>query len=347
MNETTVRSLSVRKTARTVLMICVLLWLVSGLYIVKADEAGVVRRFGRVLPIIMKPGIHYHLPYPLESLVRPRTTEVKSMPIGFPVAPKADGDFKTLEKSRQEIYGAMEEVAVKSENFYPALASDEQSEYLTGDENIIHGRLILQYSISDPIAYLTAVSDIEALLRNVTEAAFMAELGATSVDDALTSGKVAIINNIRRAIQTRLDEIGAGIAVVAVDLRDLVPPREVENAFKDVFSARGDAARMIHEAEGAMNEALPQARGEAERTVASAEAYQLEATNHATGDAERFNHLFVEYHKSPAETRKRLYLETMSQVFPRMKKYFLGTKAGEKSTKVTLFMDELLKNEGR
>lgn len=334
------------KTVRTVFVLSILLWVVSGIYIVKADEAGVVRRFGKILPIIMKPGIHYHLPFPVESVIKPRVTEVKSLQIGFPISMEKPDKFGALKKSREEIYGALEGIAVKNENYFPAPASDEQSEFLTGDENIIHGRLILQYSISDPIAYLTSTNDIGRLLRAVTESSFTAELGISTVDDALTSGKVRIINNIRRRVQNSLDETNAGIGVVAVDLKDLVPPAQVEDAFKDVFSARGDAARMVHEAEGAMNEALPKARGDAERMVAAADAYRMEVVNHATGDADRFNHLCAEYRKSPLETRNRLYLEAMDQVMPRVKKYLLGTKAGEKATKVTLFMDDLVKSDG-
>ena len=302
---------------RGVALVCLLMWVVSGIYVVKADEAGVVRQFGRVLPIPEKPGIHYHLPYPISAVTRPKVTQVKSLAIGFD--------------------------PTQDETTFTSPIANEQAEFLTGDDNIIQCKLIVQWSISDPIAYTVASQTPETLLLSLAESSMMEELGGTTVDDALTSKKVAILNNLKGRVSTELDRLNVGIGLVALDLKELAPPAtaNVAHAFKDVASAREDAARMIHESEGYRNEAFPKARGEAVKLRADADAYKNRVVNLATGDAERFSLLRAEYQKSPSVTRRRLFLETMDEVMPRLKKYLLGTPAGERATKVTLFMDEI------
>jgi modulator of FtsH protease HflK len=312
------RPLSLRGTFRGVLIVSMILWITSGIYVVKADEAGVVRVFGKVQPVPVSPGVHYHWPFPIASVDRPKVTQVKSLSIGF-----------TPEGSESE------------KDFYVSTYMDEQSEFLTGDQNIIHAKLIVQWSISDPIAFLTQADNPKALLKSTTEAAIAVELSRSAVDDALTSGKVAVINNIRRNVQDRLDALETGVGIVTVDLKELTPPAAVASAFKDVASARGDAARMVHEAEGYENEGLPAARGKAGKMIGASEGYRNEVVRRATGDAERFTLLLTEYRKNPSVTEKRLILETMDEVMPRMKKYLMATQAGERAARMTLFMDEL------
>jgi len=306
------------RTAKAVMAVCVLLWIISGVYVIKADEAGVVKTFGRVLPKSLKPGIHYHYPYPIATVEKVKVTEVKSLKIGFDVAVKD-----------------------KDTGMYYSYSPQELAEFLTGDENIILGKLIVQWSISDPISFLTVVEDTEGLLRNLAEAAFMAKLGSMTVDDALTSKKTEIINNVRDEVQRMLVDMNVGISIVAVDLKELSPPTEVAAAFKEVASARGDASRLVHEAEGYQNEVLPKARGEAQQLISEAQAYREKVINLAKGDAERFELLLEEYKKNPSVTRQRLYLEMIDKVLPRVKKYVLSSEAGERATKLTIFMDEL------
>ncbi len=304
-------------TLRVVAVLILILWLLSGVYVIKPEEAGVVRSFGNVFPTPDKPGFHYHLPYPLTSVTRLKVTQINSLPVGF--------------SSEEQKTG----VALSFE--------EEKAEFLTGDDNILHCMLAVQWSISDPIAYVVSSQDPQGLLRAQAETALMAEIGVTSVDDALTSKRVRIINNVKKRLSDSMDGLSSGIGIVAVDLKKLAPPASVAGAFKEVASAREDAARLVHEAEGYQNEAFPKARGQSTRQEAEASAYLAKVVNRANGEAERFEMLLTEYQKNPSLTSQRLYLETMDEVLPRLKKYVLGTEAAEKTATITLFMDEIQK----
>lgn len=335
------KSLSFPKTLQVALGAFALLWVLSGIYVIKADEMGVVRRFGKIMPVGSQPGIHYHLPYPVETVAKPRVTEVKSLKVGADTSWEQQRDLPDLKKIKSEIVDAYEGDSNIRQGFFAKPIESEQSEFLTGDENIIHAQLILQWSISNPIAYLSIGKDVEQLLSGLAESTFTKLIGSVSVDEALTSQKAQILNQFRRNIQDKIDAMGLGVGVVAVDLVQLKPPKNVEEAFKEVASAKGDAARLIHEAEGYQNESLPKARSESNAAIASAQAYFDQVVHKAIGDSQRFVLILTEYKRNPAQTRKRLYMEAMDTVLPRMKKYFMATKGGEKATKITLFMDEL------
>ena len=304
----------IQQTVKVVLAICAFMWLISGVYAIRAEEEGVIRQFGRVQPTPVKPGIHYHFPAPISKVFKLKVTQVNSMNVGFVPEEKEESGFFSL--------------------------SDELAEFLTGDENIILCKLVVQWSISDPIAYVTSSIQPEKLLKEMVESSLMAELAITPVDEALTNKRVQILNNVKRRLAQPINDMNIGIGIVAIDLRELTPPLTVANAFKEVASAREDAARLVHEAEGYQNEAFPKARGKAQKQITDAESYRQKIINQAKGDAGRFELLYAEYKKSPSITRERLFLENMELVLPRIKKYVLGTKASEKAAKITLFMDE-------
>ncbi len=309
---------SLRKTIKILAVLCAALWVVSGIYVVNADEKAVLRIFGKMTPSVVEPGIHYHMPYPVSTVKKLQANEIKTLMVGM-----GPSDANSSE-----------------ENGLIDLYSYWQSEFLTGDENIIHGKVMLQWSISDPIAYLSSIQKPEETLRSLAEEILMMQLGSMRVDDALTSRKLEIIANMREKLGKRLDAMSAGIVVVAVSVNDMAPPRTVAAAFKDVASARGDANRVVHEAEGDRNERLPKARGQARKITSEAEAYQEKVINRARGDADRFSLLLAEYKKNPSVTWRRLYLETMEKVLPRVKKYTIADKAAQDATTITLFLND-------
>ena len=279
-----------------VVVLAVLIWLATGIYTVGPDQKGVVLRFG-MLNAITDPGLNYHLPYPIETVFTPKVTEVKRVEIGF----------RTIDPGP------------------PARYADRPHEslMLTGDENIVDIDLIVQYLISDPAKYLFQVRDPNGTVRDAAEAALREVVGSKVIDEALTTGKPQIQAETMVLIQKILDKYQAGLRVVAVQLQDVNPPNQVRDAFIDVASAREDKNRIINEAQGYRNAIIPETRGKVSEILNQSEAYRAEKIRRATGDADRFKQILDEYLKAKDVTRKRLYLETMEEILPGIKKVIL------------------------
>lgn len=273
-----------------VALAAVVLWLLSGIYIVNPDEQGVVLRFGRYDRTV-DPGPHYALPAPFETVYKPQVTQVLRSEVGF----RSVGQSATFQQ------GQVRTIA-------------EEASMLTGDENIVNVQFSVQYKISDPVQYLFNVSAPTALVRNAAEAAMREVIGNSEIDSAITDGKLKIQSEATQLLQHILDRYGAGIQIIAVQLQDVHPPKEVIDAFKDVASAREDKSRIINQAEAYRNELLPKARGQAAAMKNQAEAYSATRVRNAEGDAERFDALRVEYDKAPKVTKQRLYYETMEDI---------------------------------
>lgn len=274
--------------------VLVLLWLLSGIYIVQPAEQAVVLRFGNSMGV-QEPGIHYHLPWPIESVEIERVSEVKRVEIGFRT------------------------VAVEPAPRYQTVT--REASMLTGDENIVNVELIVQYRISDIENYLFNVADQGHAVRSVVEAALRQVLGRSPIDEALTEGKFKIQGEIEEQVKSVFDLYKIGVHVENVKLQTVSVPREVDHAFKDVASAREDRERLRNEAEAYRNEVIPKARGEAEKMIRGAEAYTVERVKRSQGDAERFLEVLTEYRKAKDVTEVRLYLETMEKILPGIQKY--------------------------
>ncbi len=277
--------------ARRILAGILLLYLVSGVYLVPPDRQAVVTRFGRVVDARVLPGIHYHWPYPVERIYRLKVRETRRAIIGGEAADETLGRTQAL-----------------------------QTQFLTGDQNIIQMRAVAQYSVSEPRAYLFRAEDVDALVRDAVETELARETAHRGVDAVLTTEKVQVQEAVRERAQARLESYGAGVAVSSLNIESMTPPAEVADAFRDVSGARADAARLVNEAEGYANDVLPRARGGAQQMLESAEAYRTSKINSARGDAERFTKLAAEYQKSREVTSRRLYLEAMEEILPRIKK---------------------------
>ena len=285
------------------LAIAILLWLATGIYKVGLEERGVVLRFGRHIATT-DPGLHWHLPFPIEQVFKPKVTEIKRVEIGFRTV--ESGGFGQAAQ-----YGDV----------------PEESLMLTGDENIIDIDMIIQYWIVDPVKYLFYVRGVDKTVQNAAEAALREIIGSRGIDEALTEGKVEIEGNIKGLLQKVLNIYDAGVQVGEVKLQDVHPPEEVRASFRDVASAREDKNRLINEADGYSNAILPEARGESAKLLKGAEAYREEKRRRAEGDAGRFTRILTEYNKAKAVTKKRLYLETMEQILGGMEKYIYEDKA--------------------
>jgi len=276
--------------------VLVLLWLVTGLYIVGADQQGVIRTFGK-FSRIASPGIHWRFPWPIEQLDRPRVTQVKRVEIGFRTV-----DFgppaKYIDKPNESIM-------------------------LTGNLNIIDCDMIVQYRINDARKYLFMVADLEETVRLCSEAALRQVIGKYDIDEALTTGKAQIQDETKALLQSILDRYHCGISIVAVQLQEVHPPAAVRDAFKDVASAKEDQNRMVNLAQGYRNDLIPRTRGEAAQVVKEAEAWAAERIAKAEGDASKFTQILREYQRAKEVTRKRMLLETMEQILPGLRKYIM------------------------
>ena len=299
-----------RKTIMLAAVVVLGLWMASGIYMVQADELGVVMRFGK-LSNVTEPGLHYHLPFPMESVVTPKVTEVKRVEIGF----------RTVYQGPPARYEDM----------------PEESLMLTGDENIVDIDLIVQFKIKDPAAYLFEVRDVYKSVKSASEATLRQVVGYHKIDEALTDGKYEIQQEIQSKLQEILDLYNAGVMIVAVQLQDVHPPDEVVDAFKDVASALEDKNKYINQAQGYQNDIIPRTRGQAEQLIRQAESYREQRILHARGEAGRFESVLSEYKLAPQVTETRLYLETMEKVMPRVKKFI--AKTGNNGTNLMPLLD--------
>jgi len=291
-------------------------YLATGVYSVQPNQRAVVRRCGRLVPQIQPPGLHVGFPYGIDRVTKVKMYELKRV-----------GVWKSL---TERVVGRQSE---------PRLA-----ESLTGDRNLILVSAVVQYEISDPGAYLFHVSDapsassinsgVDALIEHLAAAALSAAITSMKVDDILTVERVAIQQEVRQALQAWVDRQHPahtiGVRIVSVTLEDVAPPQEVADAFRDVTRARADGQRAINEAESYANVLHEQARGEAERIALDAAGYASQATEKARGEAERFTKVAAQLYTGRELTVRRLILETMEEVLPRLRKIVLDARAGSR-----------------
>jgi membrane protease subunit HflK len=255
--------------------------------------------FGAWDRTLHEPGPHYAPPSPIGSVDVVPVLDVRRQEIGF----------RTIGP------GQIQDVP-------------EEALMLTGDENIVDAQVIVQYRIIDPGQFLFVVVDADAMLKVATEAALRQVIGQGTVDDALTEGRGQIQESTRTKLQQILDSYGSGLLIQEVKLQAVRPPQPVEASFKDVVSALEDRSRLINEAEGYKEDILPKARGQAQQVLREAEAYREQRILRANGDAARFISILTEYEKAREVTRQRMYLETIEQVLPSVRKYVLDSNAG-------------------
>ena len=256
--------------------VLIIIWVASGAYIVGPDQRGIVLRFGKHVATT-DPGLHWHWPYPLETVLRPKVTEVQRVEIGF----------RTIDPGP------------------PARYADVVSEslMLTGDENIIDIDLVVQYRIADPVHYLFKVRHLADTVKSASEATLREVIGRRHIDDALTIGKLEIQEETKALLQSILNTYEAGLQVVTVQLQEVQPPKQVIDAFKDVASAREDKVRFINEAHGYRSAIIPEVRGRVEMILREAEAYREEKTRRAQGEARRFLQTLAAYQQAMHKTR--------------------------------------------
>ncbi len=261
-------------------------------YQVQPEEVGIVLRFGKYVRST-DPGLHLKVPFIEDVLKVPVQRQLK-----------------------QEFGFRTEQAGVRTRYSDDSFAGE--SVMLTGDLNVAVVEWIVQYRVSDPFKFLFRVRNVEETFRNMTEATMRQVVGDRTVTEVLTVGRQEIEVSVQQLLQELCDQYETGITIDQVVLQDVNPPDPVKPSWDEVNQAQQQKDRLINEAQAAYNEVIPRARGEAQQQVLQAEGYALERTNRAEGDAARFKALYEAYRRAPEVTRKRLYLETMQKVVPKL-----------------------------
>jgi len=285
------------------IVLILLVLLLTSIYKVAADEVGVIRRFGKYTKTTM-PGLHLKLPFGIESI-----TKVKGKQAIF----REEFGYRTVKSGVR--------TQVRRD---PSLQGE--SLMLTGDLNSASVEWVVQYRIKDPRYYLFHVREITTTIRDVSESVTRQIVGDHSVDEVIILSRREIAIAIKEKMQELLDSYQSGIEIETVELQDVNPPDPVKPSFNEVNEARQEMEKMINQAYEAYNKVIPRAKGEAEKTIRQAEGYELNRINRAKGDAKKFNSIYEEYRQSKDVTKRRLYLEAMSEIFPKINKKYIIDK---------------------
>ena len=264
-------------------------WLLSGFYTIRQEENAVVMRFGRYVRDATA-GLHYHLPYPIENVAKEAITRVRVLKIG------GDGYVNNrIDKDLGEGWA------------------------LTGDENIVNLELNVQWKIDDLKKFIFKVRDREQTIYDATQSAIREVLSKRKLADILTSGRGEIEEETKKLLQEMLNSYDIGVNILVVQMLKIDPPSQVLDSFRDVQTARVDKESEINKAYKYKNDILPKVRGEAGKIREDANGYAIAVINNAKGDASRFNQIYEQYKTAPFITRKRMYLDTMEELFAKNK----------------------------
>jgi membrane protease subunit HflK len=284
-----------RRIAGGLVVLAVLIFLWTGIFTVPAESEAVILRFGRFSHIV-SPGLHFKLPFGVDiSFVVPVKRQLKQE-FGFGTAG-----------------------ATNSEQASPESEWLEEKSMVTGDLNAVLVEWVIQYRIERPDHYLFNVRDPDATLRDASESVMREVVGDRTVDEVITIGRQEVEDEALQKLRALTNKYELGIKVDQVQLKNVNPPDKVQASFNEVNQAQQEKERAINVANGEYNKEIPRARGRAAQTIRAAEGYAKQRVNEAEGEVSAFNALLAEYTKAPEVTRRRLYLETMSEVLPKVK----------------------------
>ncbi len=276
----------------------VLIFLGTGLYSIEPYETGVVLTFGKFTRIT-QPGLHIKIPFGVETVTK--------VPVKRQL--KQEFGFRTLK------------AGVKTK--YDSRRYQEESLMLTGDLSCADVEWIVQYRVSDPVQFLFRARQPEETLRDASESAMRQIVGDRSVTEVLTTGREEVALEVQTLLQDLVDSYQLGISIQVVVLQDVNPPDPVKASFNEVNQALQEKEEMINQARAAYNQVIPRASGEAAQTILNAEGYALNRINRAQGEATRFRSIYNEYRKAKDVTRRRLFLEMIGEVFPKVERQII------------------------
>jgi membrane protease subunit HflK len=284
-----------------VVLVIIVLWLASGFYRVLPDEVGVVLRFG-AYNRTTQPGLNYHLPAPIESVLKPSVTRINRTETGF----RSGGETTHAGTSRD---------------------LPQEALMLTGDENIVDINFTVFWLIKDARSYLFNIRNPEGTVKSAAESAMREVVGQTPIAQALAEGRGKIETDTQSLLQGILDSYGSGIEITQVQLAKVDPPAPVIESFRDVQRALADKEKLRNEAKAYRNDIIPRANGNAASITQKSEAYRQQVINGAEGDAARFDSVYQAFKASKDVTRQRLFIETMEEILKNSNKIIIDKAA--------------------
>tara|TARA_B100000575_G_scaffold144765_1_gene115603 strand:+ start:158 stop:1315 length:1158 start_codon:yes stop_codon:yes gene_type:complete len=281
------------------------IWAANGFYRVQPNEEGVPVLLGRFVGTTTNPGLHWNWPAPIGKVYTPDVTAENRIEIGL----RTSGESSRRGASVRDM--------------------PEESQMITGDENIVDIDFVVFWRISNAPNYLFNIRNPDETVKMAAESVMRAIIGQTPIQEALTSRREDIEARTLSSLQKLMSEYEAGIQVRQVQLLAVLPPKNVIDAFDEVSRARQDMDRLKNEAEAFRNDIVPRARGEAQQLLQGAEAYRQEVVNRAQGDANRFNSVYQAYRQSKDVTTTRIYLETLEGIFSNVNKVIIDSEVGK------------------
>ncbi len=288
-------------SALWIFLLALIAWGLTGFYQVQPEEQGVVLRFGKYAYTTAS-GLHYHLPYPIETALTPNVARENRIEIGFRSVPERRYGVKTRDVGDENIA-------------------------LTGDENIVEINFTVTWKVKNAGDFLFNVRNPEATVRVAAESAMREAIGFTPIMQIIADDRKGVQEAAQKTLQRLLDEYKTGIAVTSVQLTKADAPAQVIDAFNDVQRAKADKERLANEAEAYRNDVLPKAHGEAARIISAAQAYKSRVIDVAKGDSARFKAVAGEYRRAKDVVAARLYLETMEDVYANAQKVVVSPSA--------------------
>ncbi len=289
-------------------IVALFVWAATGFYQIAPEEQGVVLRFGKY-SYTTGPGLHYHLPYPIEEVLKPNVMRENRIEIGFRSSLSEYGRLRSLSDA-----GNVRSVP-------------QESLMLTGDENIVEVNYTVTWKINDAGDFLFNLRDPVGTVRMAAESAMREVVGQTPIQKVITGGREKIQEETRNKLQAMMDQYKAGVQISAVQMLKVDPPSQVIDAFNDVQRAKADRERIRNEAEAYRNDIIPKARGEAAQKIQAAEAYKEQTVSLANGDAQRFLSVMQEYRLAKDVTSRRMYIEAMETVLGNVNKVIIDPSA--------------------
>jgi len=312
------------KLLRIALIVGLAIYAFSGVKSIQPNESAIILRLGRIVGKteagrVRGAGLLLAFPYPIDEVVRVRVREVHELGISDLWHPTE------LEKDGR----------VSQKKMPPSIDPTEEGYCITGDQYIVQPEVTVKYQVSDLLSFALLQENPELLIRNVVVAELTQEIGSMTVDDVLTGGKKRLVNSVLKASQDILDTLDAGISLLYIEFKEVVPPRQVLQAFQNVVSAGIQRKTEVEKAKSYRAEEIPRGESEANTMVRQAEAYRLSLLAKARSDVTDFESLLIQYKKDPKVVRKRLYQEAMEEIFSNVGRQYLVPKVTSGQTSPT------------